>query len=145
MHILIPTTSHIAITQSLTFPLAMGPFRITGQLSDSGLPLVYICTPLDQNRQSLRFIGFLKPKPCWALFQRAGLLLPVSKQWLSKSFEPIYFEEPFLKKPQLGHFAAYQFAYVKVAPIPPRTLGIPNDVRQKDTQFWRSEYMYLVD
>lgn len=143
MHILIPTTSHIAITQSLTFPRAMGSFRITGQLSDSGLPFVYICTPLDQDRQSLRFIDFLKPKPCCALFQRAGLLLPVVKQWLSKSFEPIYFEEPFLKKPQLGHFAAYHFAYVKVAPILPRTQGKPNDIRQKDTRFWRSEY--LVD
>ncbi|KAM0523048.1 hypothetical protein ACHAPE_001539 [Trichoderma viride] len=54
MHILIPTTSHIAITQSLTFPLAMGPFLITGQLSDSGVPFVSICTPLDQDRQSLR-------------------------------------------------------------------------------------------
>lgn len=45
VHILMPNISPFAITEPLSFP-EMGPFRVTGELDESGLPFVYLCMPL---------------------------------------------------------------------------------------------------
>jgi hypothetical protein len=40
LHILIPAVSQLAITESLTFPDEIGPYRVSGQLGDTGIPNV---------------------------------------------------------------------------------------------------------
>ena len=139
VHILIPTTSQLAITESITFPEEMGSFRLTGQIGESGFPLftsdwtdwrerfsfVYLCTPLGQDRRNLRHIGSLQPKPRWALYQPAGVCLPIVGRWLSRPLEPVYFEDRGFKCIVTGALGLYECAYFEVEPVPPRRLGAP--------------------
>ncbi|OHF02297.1 hypothetical protein CORC01_02290 [Colletotrichum orchidophilum] len=114
VHILIPTISQLAIIESLTFPEGMGPFCVTGQLGESGLPFVYLCTPLD--RANLRHIGSLMPKPRWMLRQQVGLCLPIVHQWLSTHLEPVYFEDPYFQSVVFASLWLYESDYTPVEP-----------------------------
>lgn len=87
-HISIPVVSQLAITESLTFPDEMGPFRVSGQLSEGSLPCVYLCMPLQKDRADFRRIGSLRSRPRWVLLQQAGLCVPILRQWLSTNLEP---------------------------------------------------------
>ncbi|KAJ0298017.1 hypothetical protein Brms1b_013468 [Colletotrichum noveboracense] len=125
VHILIPTISQLAITESLTFPDDMGSFRMTGQLGESGLPFVFLCTPLNRDRRNLRHIGSLMPKPRWMLRQHVGLCLPIVHQWLSTRLETVYFEDPYYQFVTWASLGIYASDYTLVEPVPPRTLGTP--------------------
>ncbi|KAK5659728.1 hypothetical protein OQA88_939 [Cercophora sp. LCS_1] len=122
-HILIPTVTQLAITESLTFPDQMGPFRVSGQLGEGGIPYVYLCMPERKCQENLRQIGSLKPRPRWVLLQQAGLCLPIVGYWLSTTLEPVYFDDPpFAVVTEVGT-PLYCSAYVPCGPLPPRTLG----------------------
>ena len=125
IHTLIPTISQLAITESLTFPNEMRPFCVDGQLGESGLPFVYLCTPLDRDRQNLCHIGSLRPRPRWVLYQQAGLCLPIIGRWLSTPLEPVYFEDPYFAVTTSTGLGLYASAYFETTPVPPRTLGQP--------------------
>lgn len=122
-HILIPVIGNLAITESLTFPEEMGPFRISGHLNQDGRPCVYLCLPLQRDRDNLRNIGTLKCRPRWVLIQQVGLCVPILKQWLSTSLEPIYYDDPPFAIQTLVDTPIYCSLYTECAPVPPRTLG----------------------
>ncbi|KEF58969.1 uncharacterized protein A1O9_03812 [Exophiala aquamarina CBS 119918] len=125
VHILIPTIGQLAIGESLTFPEEMRPFRISGQLGESGLPFVYLCTPLDRDRQYLNQIGSLLPRPRWVLLQQVGLGLPIIGRWLSVPLDPIYFEDPYFQVTSEVGLILYNSLYFETTPVPPRILGRP--------------------
>lgn len=125
IHILMPTINQLAITEPLTFPVEMGPFRVTGQLGEHGLPFVYLLTPLGQDQRNLCYIGTLKPKPSWVLQQQVGVCLPVLNRWLATSLKPMHFEDPYVKMSMRGLLGFYSAKYFQVETAPPRTLGIP--------------------
>ncbi|KIW88084.1 uncharacterized protein Z519_11194 [Cladophialophora bantiana CBS 173.52] len=77
VHILIPAISQLAISESLTFPEEVGPFRISGQLVKSSLPLVRLCAPLDRERQNLNEIGSLLPDRTGLGFKQLGVAYPL--------------------------------------------------------------------
>ena len=123
VHILIPTISRLAITEALTFPHAIGPFRVTGDLDESHVPFVYACFPQDRDQACLRFIGTLKPKRRWVLLQQVGVMLPIIHRWLSTPLEPIFFEDPPYSVTTTSSLLVYASAYFEIEPIPPRVLG----------------------
>ena len=116
IHILIPTISQLAITESLRFPDEMGPFRIDGQLGESGLPFAYLCAP--ENEEHLHHIGALRPRPRWVLHQTIGI--PLVCGW---ELEPVYFEDPYLTTMGTVSAIFYGSVYHETHPVPPRTLG----------------------
>ncbi|CAK7200735.1 hypothetical protein SEUCBS139899_003434 [Sporothrix eucalyptigena] len=123
LHILMPTIGQVAIKESLTFPDALGPFRVTGQLGESGIPMVYVCMPRRIDQQNLRHVGLLRPPPRWVLLQHIGLPLPFLHEWLFTTLEPVYFDDPYYAIPTFGSMPFYGNAYVPAEPIPPRVLG----------------------
>ncbi len=123
IHILTPTISQLAIAESLRFPDEMRPFRVDGQLGESGLPFVYLCVP--ENEQDLYQVGALRPRPRWVLLQRVGVLLPFIYPWLSTELEPVFFEDPFLAVSGTVDSPIYASLYMEIDPVPPRTLGTP--------------------
>ncbi|KAM7198267.1 hypothetical protein V8F33_005058 [Rhypophila sp. PSN 637] len=127
-HILIPVVGNLAITESLTFPDEMGPFRVSGQLNQDGRPCVYLCMPLRRDRDNLRNVGSLKPRPRWVLLQQAGLCLPILGEWFSTDLEPIYFDNPPFKVTTSVGTPLYCSLYAECAPVPPRTLGTRREV-----------------
>lgn len=120
-----PTISQVAIKESLTFPNALDPFRVTGQLGESGVPMVYVCMPRPVDQQNLRHMGLLRPTPRWVLLQQVGLPVPYLHRWLSTTLEPVYFEDPCYVTPTFGDLLVYTNAYVQADPVPPRVLGQP--------------------
>lgn len=123
LHILMPTVKPLAITESLTFPDAMRPFYIEGQKGDGGVPYVFMCTPLPDDRQHLKYIGALQPKPRWVLLQQAGLCLPFIGRYTSTSLEPQFFEEPYYTAITTTSLLLYSSLYCPCDPVPPRMLG----------------------
>jgi hypothetical protein len=123
LHILIPVVSRLAITESLTFPEEMGPFKVSGELAENGLPRAYLCMPLQRDCTNFQHIGSLRPRPRWVLLQTAGLCVPILHKWLSTNFEPIFFECPSFTTPVYVESPLYNSAYVECPPVPPRTLG----------------------
>ncbi|KAK0617598.1 hypothetical protein B0T14DRAFT_569091 [Immersiella caudata] len=99
IHILIPTISQLAITESLRFPDEMGPF---------------------QNEEHLHHIGALRPRPRWVLRQAIGI--PLVCGW---ELEPVYFEDPYLTTTGTVSAVFYGSVYHETHPVPPRTLGRP--------------------
>ncbi|KAL3494678.1 hypothetical protein BJX62DRAFT_233969 [Aspergillus germanicus] len=124
IHILIPTISQLAITESLTLPEGVGPLRVDGQLGESGLPMVYLCMPLAADRELVRNIGLLRPRRRWVLCQRVGICLPIIGRWLSTPLEPVFFEEPTYSVTISVGFPVYMAFYIETHPVPPRTLGM---------------------
>ncbi|KAI8648044.1 hypothetical protein NCS56_01535900 [Fusarium sp. Ph1] len=99
LHILMPTVKPLAITESLTFPDAMRPFCIEGQKGEGGVPFVFMCTPLPEDRQHMKHIGALQPKPREVLLQRLGPRLPIIGNFTSKNLEQQFFEQtPWYKR-----------------------------------------------
>ncbi|KAF5648568.1 transcription factor Zn C2H2 [Fusarium sp. NRRL 52700] len=94
LHILLPTVKPLAITESLTFPPEMRPFCIEGQKGDGGLPFVFMCAPLQEDRQCMKHIGALQPKPRWVFLRHLGPNLPLIGSFISKSLEQQFFEHP---------------------------------------------------
>lgn len=122
-HILIPVVSQLAITESLTFPDEMGPFRVSGQIGEGGMPIVYLCMPLQKDRANFRGIGSLRPRPRWVLLQRAGICAPILGRWLSTCLEPVYFDNPSFAIPTMVDTPLYCSIYTECEPVPPRKLG----------------------
>lgn len=129
LHILMPTVKPLAITESLTFPDAMRPFCIEGQKGDGGNPYVYMCTPRPEDRQHLKYIGALRPKPRWVLLQQVGLCLPFIGEYTSMALEPRFFEDPYWSMPTQSDLLLYASLYCPCDPVPPRVLGEPQAVR----------------
>ena len=129
LHILMPTVKPLAITESLTFPDAMRPFCIEGQKGDGGNPYVFMCTPRPEDRECLKYIGALRPKPRWVLLQQVGLCLPFIGEYTSIALEPRFFEDPYWSIPTESDLFLYASQYFPCDPVPPRILGEPRAVR----------------
>jgi hypothetical protein len=123
LHILIPTVKPLAITESLTFPDAMRPFCIEGQKGEGGVPFVFMCTPLPEDRQHMKHIGALQLKPRWVLLRRMGPRLPIIGNFTSKNLEQEFFEHPPWYKAEQVDIGIYTSYCRRCDPIPPRILG----------------------
>lgn len=123
LHILIPVVSQLAITESLTFPDELGPFRVSGQLNDAAIPSVYLCMPLEKDTANFQHIGSLSPRPRWVLMQRAGLFVPFFFPWLTTRLEDVFFDDPLFAFTFHVGSPLYCSLYEECDPIPPRTLG----------------------
>lgn len=124
LHILIPTVKPLAITESLTFPDAMRPFCVEGQKGEGGVPFVFMCTPFPEDRQHMKHIGALQPKPREVVLQRLGPRLPIIGNFTSKNLEQQFFEQtpPWYKG--VGYdLGIYTSVRCPCDPILPRILG----------------------
>jgi hypothetical protein len=57
LHILMPSVGPLAMVEAVKFPDAMRPFIIDGQLGNGGSPMVWLCTPEQEDKARLRDIG----------------------------------------------------------------------------------------
>ena len=106
----------------LTFPDAMRPFCIEGQKGDGGVPYVFICTPLLEDRQHLKHIGTLRPKPRWVLLRRVGDPLPYIAKYTCKYLEQQFFENsPWWYVS--GSLGLYVWGLYRCDPVLPRMVG----------------------
>ncbi|KAF5250192.1 hypothetical protein FOXYS1_14928 [Fusarium oxysporum] len=123
LHILLPTVKPLAITESLTFPPEMRPFCIEGQKGDGGVPFVFMCTPLQEDRQCMKHIGALQPKPRWVFLRRVGPNLPIMGSFTSRSLEQQFFEHPPWYTNVIFDVAIYTAICCRCDPVRPRVLG----------------------
>ncbi|CVL09232.1 uncharacterized protein FMAN_16277 [Fusarium mangiferae] len=139
LHILLPTVKPLAITESLAFPPEMRPFCIEGQKGEGGVPFVFMCTPLPEDRQCMKYIGALTPKPRWVLLRRLGPRLPFIGEYTSKNLEQQFFEhQPWHTDADLGLYTSVR---CPCDPIRPRTIGSPLVLRKWQVPPLVAEYV----
>ncbi|RBA14406.1 hypothetical protein FPRO05_03198 [Fusarium proliferatum] len=123
LHILLPTVKPLAITESLTFPPEMRPFCLEGQKGDGGIPFVFMCTPVQEDRQCMKHIGALQPKPRWVFLRHLGPNPPVIGGFISRRLEQQFFEHPPWYTYVTFDVGVYTATCCRCEPIRPRVLG----------------------
>jgi hypothetical protein len=118
LHILMPTVGPLSLEEAVTFPEAMRPFKIDGQIGEGGVKFVYICIPEAEDQECLSGIGVLRQREIWRM--DGGMGIPFTR--LYTSFHQ-YFVDPTYRIRTDVSLILGGGEYTFYGLEPPRTLG----------------------